>query len=94
MYMFLLVAFVKEYIWHKALLMRYSMRLELTLVSGLNDPWLVRRVYIGILCVSLCLGELLCVVLCGFKFTGSSFSFFFVYVYRCLCICVCVCVYI
>ena len=27
--------------WHKALLMRYSMRLEPTLVSSINDPWLV-----------------------------------------------------
>ena len=30
---FQLVAFVREHIWHKALLMRYSMRLDLTLVS-------------------------------------------------------------
>ena len=29
---FHLVAFVKEHIWHKALLMSYSMRLELTRV--------------------------------------------------------------
>ena len=34
---FQLVAFVREHMWHKALLMGYSMRLELTLVSSLND---------------------------------------------------------
>ena len=30
--------------WHKALLMGYLMRLELTLVSSLNDLWWVRQV--------------------------------------------------
>ena len=30
---FQLVAFVREHMWHKALLMGYSMKLELTLVS-------------------------------------------------------------
>ena len=33
---FQLVAFVREHIWHKALLMGYSMRFELTLVRSLN----------------------------------------------------------
>ena len=46
---FQLVAFIGEHMWHKALLMGYSMRLELTLVSSLNDLWLVRWVYIGLL---------------------------------------------
>ena len=41
---FQLVAFVSEHMWHKALLMDYSMRLELTLVSSLNDLWLIRWV--------------------------------------------------
>ena len=41
---FQIVALVREYTWHKALLMGYSLRLELTLVSSLNDLWLVRRV--------------------------------------------------
>ena len=45
---FQLVAFVKEHVWHKAFLMGYSMRLELTLVSSTNDPWLVKLVYIGV----------------------------------------------
>ncbi len=46
---FQLVAFVREYMWPKTLLMGYSMRLELTLVFSLNDLWLVRRVYIGVI---------------------------------------------
>ena len=29
-------------------LMGYLMRLELTLVSSINDPWSVRLVYIGV----------------------------------------------
>ena len=41
---FQLVAFVREHMWLKALLMGYSMRLELTFVSSLNDLWLVRRI--------------------------------------------------
>ena len=32
MYVFQLVAVVREHIWHKAFLMGYSMRLEFTLV--------------------------------------------------------------
>ena len=32
-------AFVREHMWHKALLMVYLMRLELTLVSSINDLW-------------------------------------------------------
>ena len=38
---FQLVAFMREYIWHKALLMEHSMRLELTSVWSLNDFQLV-----------------------------------------------------
>ena len=34
---FRLVAFVREYIWQKTLLMEYSVRLELTRVYSLND---------------------------------------------------------
>ena len=37
-----------EDVWHKAFLMWYSMRLELTLVSSINDPWSVKLVYIGV----------------------------------------------
>ena len=33
---FPLFAFVREHMWHKALLMGFSIRLELTLVSSLN----------------------------------------------------------
>ena len=40
---FQLVAFVREHIWLKALLMGYSIRLELTLISSLNNLWLVWR---------------------------------------------------
>ena len=43
---FQLVAFAREHVWHKAFLMGYSMRLELTLVSSINDHCLVRLVYI------------------------------------------------
>ena len=39
---FQLVAFVREHIWHKALLMEYLMRLEITLVSSFNDLGSVR----------------------------------------------------
>ena len=45
---FQLVAFVREHMWYKALLMGCSMRVELTLVSSINDLWLVRLVYIGV----------------------------------------------
>ena len=39
---------LSEHMWHKAFLMGYSMRLELTLVSSINDLWLVKLVYIGV----------------------------------------------
>ena len=42
---FQLVAFVREHIWHKALLMGYSMRLELTRVCSVNDFQLVMDLY-------------------------------------------------
>ena len=44
---FQLVAFVREHMWHKNLLMSNSMRLELTLFSSINYLWLVKLVYIG-----------------------------------------------
>ena len=47
---FQLVAFIREHMWHKeALLMGYLIRLEISLVSSLNDLWLVRQVYIGVI---------------------------------------------
>ena len=45
---FQLVALVREHVWHKALLMGYSMRLEHTLVSSINDPRSVKQVYTGV----------------------------------------------
>ena len=45
---FQLVAFVREHMWHKALLIGDSMRLELTVVSSIKGLWLVRLFYIGI----------------------------------------------
>ena len=45
---FQLVAFVREHMWQEAFLKGYSMRLELTLVSNINDFWLVQLVYIGV----------------------------------------------
>ena len=44
---FHLVAFVREQIWHQALWMGYSLRLELARVWSLNDFHLVIGVYIG-----------------------------------------------
>ena len=44
---FHLVAFVREHIWHKVLLMGYSMRLELTHVCSLNAFQLVMGLYSG-----------------------------------------------
>ena len=43
---FQLVAFIREHMRHKVLLMGYLMRLEPTLVSSINDPWLVKLAYI------------------------------------------------
>ena len=45
---FQLVASVREHMWHKSLLMGYSIRLDLTLVSSINDLWLIRLVYIRV----------------------------------------------
>ena len=45
---FQFVAFVRDHIWHKAFLMGYSIRLQLTLVSSINDLWLVKLVHIGV----------------------------------------------
>ena len=50
---FQLVALIIEHVWHKAFLMGYSIRLELTLVSSINDPWLIKLVYIGVVAVPL-----------------------------------------
>ena len=41
-----LIAFVREHMWHKVFLIGYSMRLELTIVSSINNIWLVKLVYI------------------------------------------------
>ena len=79
---FQLVAFVREHIWHKASLMGYSMRLELTCVCSLNDFLLV---------IGLCSGHPLfffeCVYL-NLLYSSLIFDMFF----RCVCVCVCVCV--
>ena len=37
-----------EYIYFVLTYVGYSMKLELTLVSSINDPWLVNFVYIGV----------------------------------------------
>ena len=58
---FQLAAFVREHMWHKALLMEFSMRLELTLVSSLNDLWLVKWLYIAVTCIYICV----CVCVCA-----------------------------
>ena len=46
--MFPACCFVREHVWHKVFLMGYSMRLELNLVSSINDPSLVKLVYAGV----------------------------------------------
>ena len=98
---FQLVAFVREHMWHKAILMGYSMRLELTLVSSINDPCLVRLVYIGVLVpLFWSVFTLVC-----FTRLWYFYSFVCVCVYVCvlelewfwvsltaLCVCVCVCI--
>ncbi len=79
---FQLFTFIREYMWHKALLIGYSMRLELTLVSSLNDLQLVRWVLCGLfpLFPRVCL-------------LWSALPVFYIsYVYSCVCVCVCVCV--
>ena len=76
---FQLVALVREHVWHKALLMGFSMRLKLTLVSSINDFWLVRLVYIGVV-----------VRFSWSVFTLVCFTRLIWYVYSCVCVCVCV----
>ena len=44
-------------------LMGYSIRLELTLVSSINDLWLVKLVYIGVVVpISWCVITLVCFI--------------------------------
>ena len=74
---FQLVAFVREHMWHKALLMGYLMRLELTLVSSLNDLCLVKLVYKRVILPLEC-------VYFGLLYPSSIFD-----VYSCVCVCVC-----
>ena len=58
---FQLVDFVRENMWHKAFLIGYSMRLELTLVSCINDLWLVKLIYVGVVVpLSWCVFTLVC----------------------------------
>ena len=71
---FQLLAFVREYMWHKALLMGYSMRLELNLVSSLNDfqsvlyrsysSFFLEGVYFGLLYSSLIFDMFIVVCMC------------------------------
>ena len=89
--------------WHKALLMGYSMRLELTLVSSLNNLWLVRQVYIGVI---LPLSKSVlhwsafipiwyvysCVCMCTRTGIGVILGFTNSFFFFCVCVCVCVCV--
>ena len=45
---FQFVAFIREHMWHNALLMGYLMRLELTLVSCININYIYIYIYIYI----------------------------------------------
>ena len=47
-YICMFPAFVREHVWHKAFKMGYSMRLELTPVSSMNDSCLVEFVFIRV----------------------------------------------
>ena len=84
---FQLVAFVREPICPKALLMGYSMRLELTRVCSLNDFKLVIGLYRGhplffLECIYFCL-----------LYTSLIFDMFLLLLLLlCVCVCVCVCV--
>ena len=87
---FQLVAFMREHMGHKALLMGYSMRLKLTLVSSLIDfqlvrlgytPFFLECVYFGLLtpllyliCLSLCVYEWVSVCLGDFLLCGFKFT--------------------
>ena len=61
---FQIVSFVREHIRHKALLMGYSMRLELIRVCGLNDFQLVIGLYGDHPLLYGCLGGVLCARAC------------------------------
>ena len=97
---FQLIAYVREHIWHKALLIGYPMRIELT---RLNDFLLVMvyievflSFYLSVFYLSLLYPSLIfdvfvvvCLRMCVcvgvvLDFTNSYFS--------CVCVCVCVCV--
>ena len=78
--------FIREHVWHKTLLMGYSMRLEPTDVCNLNEFQLI----MSFLWKSLFSFSLECV---SFSLLYSSFAFDIWYVvcmYVCMCICVCV----
>ena len=79
---FQLVAFVREHVWHKAFYMGYSMRLELTLVSSINESCLVGPVFIRVFGAFF----LECVYF-GLLYPSLIFDMFIV-----VCVCVCVCV--
>ena len=85
---FQLVTFVREHTWHKALLMGYSMRLELTPVWNSNDFQLVMGLYRGhplffLVCVCFSLLYLslifdmflsLCICVCVLEWFGISLT--------------------
>ena len=97
---FQLVAFVREHIWNKALLMGYSMRVEIPRVCSLNDFHLLMGLYGGphlfffqcvdlsLLYPSLIFDMLLSWCVCVLEWFLISLTVIFL----CVCVCVCVCV--
>ena len=81
---FQFVAFVRERIWHKVLLMGYSMRLEITCVCSLNGFQLAKGLHGGHSSLFLRVFTLACFT----PHWAWIFDMFFS-----LCVCVCVCVY-
>ena len=102
---FQLDTFVREHVWHKALLMWYSMRLELTRVCILNDFQLVigffyeGRSFLLLECISLNLLNpsftfdicTVCVCVCVCVLEWFRISLIVIVIFS-LCVCVCVCV--
>ena len=75
---FQLVTFVREHVWHKALLMEYSMRLEFARVCSLVFSWLW-FIWMSLLLILEC-------VHLSLLYPSFAFDTFF----HCVCVCVCV----
>ena len=79
MYVSSFVAYVRENIYHKALLMGYSVRLELTGICSLNDFQLVRGLYRG---------PPLFFLECDLPLSGLPLIDIWCFLSLCVCVCV------